>query len=142
MMANKKILIVDDSLVIIRTLSMKLNAAGFQVVSAEDGGTAVSAVRREKPDAILLDINFPPDVSHGGGVPWDGFLIMDWIRRLDEGRDVPVIFITSGDPGKFRERSLAAGAVSFFKKPIDCDKLIATIRAAIICRQENAYAIR
>ena len=83
-MDKKKILIVDDSVIILKTLSMKLTVSGYQVLTATDGGTAVSIVRRERPDLIVLDISFPPDVGHGGGVPWDGFLIMNWMKRLDE----------------------------------------------------------
>src|SRR5207237_4674832 len=93
----------------------------------EDGAAAVSAVRRQKPDLILLDISFPPDVAHGGGVPWDGFLILSWLRRLDEGKDVPVVFITANDVAKHKSRALAMGAVSFFRKPLAANQLLAVI---------------
>jgi CheY-like chemotaxis protein len=122
---------VDDSVVILKTLSMKLKNCGYDVLTAPDGGTAVSIVRREKPDLVLLDISFPPDVAHGGGVAWDGFLIMDWLRRLDEGKDIPIIIITGGDPEKLKERAMAAGAIGFFQKPINNDDLIASIRDTI-----------
>src|SRR6267143_2497954 len=101
-MNRKKILVVDDSPVILKALSMKLTAAGYDVLTAEDGGGAVSLARREKPDLILLDISFPPDVAHGGGVAWDGFLIMNWLRRLDEGKHIPIMIISGGDPEKFK----------------------------------------
>jgi CheY-like chemotaxis protein len=130
-MDRKKILIVDDSAIIIRALSMKLKSCGYEVLTAVDGSEAVSAARLNKPDLILLDINFPPDVSHGGGVAWDGFLIMDWMRRLDEARTIPVIIITGGDPAKYKERAIAAGAVSFFQKPIDNEKLLEAIQQAL-----------
>jgi CheY-like chemotaxis protein len=126
-MSRKKILVVDDNQVILRTMSMKLTSEGYDVVTAEDGSEAVSAVRRERPDLILLDISFPPDVAHGGGLAWDGFLIMQWLRRLDEGKDIPIIVITGGDPVKYKDRALAAGAVSFFHKPIDNDELLAIV---------------
>src|SRR5258708_2036086 len=91
---GKKVLIVDDSPIIIKTLSNRLRAEGYHVLPAADGSTAVSTVRQERPDLILLDINFPPDVAHGGGVPWDGFLILNWVRRMDEAVNTPVIIIT------------------------------------------------
>src|SRR5205085_1894309 len=90
----KKILVVDDSPVILKTLSMKLTGAGYEALVAEDGGTAVSLVRNERPDLVILDISFPPDVGHGGGIPWDGFLILEWLRRLDEAKHIPFIIIT------------------------------------------------
>jgi two-component system response regulator GlrR len=130
-MNGKKILIVDDNVIILKTVSMKLAANGYEVCTAEDGAGAVGAVRRVKPDLILLDLSFPPDVAHGGGVPWDGFLIMDWLRRLEEAKGIPIIVITGGDPVKFKDRALAAGAASFFHKPINNDELLTVIRKTL-----------
>lgn len=130
-MNRKKILVVDDSEVILKTMSMKLTSHGYNVVTAEDGGAAVSAVRKEKPDLILLDISFPPDVAHGGGIAWDGFGIMSWLQRLEEAKNIPIVVITGGEPEKFKARALAAGAVSFFHKPINNDDLLAVIRQTL-----------
>src|SRR5258708_32495903 len=107
---RKRILVVDDSPIILKTLSMKLKASGYDVLTAEDGAVAVSTARRERPDLILLDIAFPPDVAHGGGVPWDGFLIMDWLHRMDEAKNIPIVIITGGDPERYKARSMAARA--------------------------------
>lgn len=127
-MNRKKILVVDDSLLILKLMSMKLTANGYEVVTAEDGGTAVSAARRDKPDLILLDLSFPPDVAHGGGVAWDGFLIMNWLQRFNETRNIPIVVITGGDPAICKDRALADGAVSFFHKPINNDEVLTVIR--------------
>ena len=126
-----KILIADDNVVILKTLSIKLKSKGYEVRTAMDGSTAVSCVRRERPDLIILDINFPPDVAHGGGIPWDGFLILDWLRRMDEARNTPVIFITSGESAKFRERAQAMGAVAFFQKPVNHEELLHVIHDTV-----------
>ena len=123
-----KILVADDNVVILKALSIKLKSAGYEVRTAMDGSTAVSCVRRDRPDLIILDINFPPDVAHGGGISWDGFLILDWLRRIDEVRDTPIIFITSGESAKFREKAMAAGAIAFFQKPINQEEMISVIR--------------
>ena len=130
-MNRKKILIVDDSEVILKTVSMKLTASGFDVVTAHDGSEAVSAVRREHPDLIMVDISFPPDVAHGGGVPWDGFLIMNWVKRLDEAVGVPFVVITGGDEENLKRRALAAGATAFFHKPLDHDELVNVIKRTL-----------
>ncbi len=130
-MNRKRILIVDDSAIILKTLSMKLTSSGYEVLTAPDGGTAVSLVRRERPDLILLDISFPPDVAHGGGVAWDGFLIMNWLRRMDEAKNIPIMIITGAEPEKFKERAIAAGAIGFFQKPINNEELLASIRETI-----------
>jgi CheY-like chemotaxis protein len=122
------VLVVDDNEVIQRTLAMKLKASGYDVMTASDGSQALSTVRRKRPDLILLDISFPPDVAHGGGVPWDGFRIIEWFKRMDEVKGVPIIIITAGEAAQFKDRALAAGAAAFFHKPIDNDELLATIQ--------------
>ena len=134
-MNRKKILVVDDNPVIVSALSLKLTSAGYDVIAATDGSEAVSAVRKEKPDLILLDISFPPDVAHGGGVPWDGFIIIEWLRRIEEAKNVPVIVITGSDTQKYRERALATGAIGFFHKPVDNDGLLDVIKKTL---SENA----
>jgi CheY-like chemotaxis protein len=126
-----KILVADDNVVVLKTVAIKLKSAGYEVRTAMDGSTAISCVRRERPDLIILDINFPADVSRGGGIAWDGFLILDWLRRIDEVRDTPIIFITSGEPAKFRDKALSTGAVAFFQKPIDQDEMITVIRHTV-----------
>jgi CheY-like chemotaxis protein len=125
---GKKILVVDDNEIVIKTISLKLQGAGYQVVTAMDGSEAVAAARHENPDLILLDISFPPDV---GGVPWDGFRIMEWFHRLDTARKIPVIIITGNEDTQTKDRATSAGAVAFFQKPIEHDYLLKVIRATL-----------
>jgi CheY-like chemotaxis protein len=127
----KKILIVDDSDVMLRALSHKLTGEGYSTLTAADGSAAVSVVRAEKPDLIVLDIGFPPDVAHGGGMFQDGFAIFGWLRRMEEGKDVPVIVITGSKQEEFKKRSMAAGAIAFFQKPFENEDLVEAIRKAI-----------
>ena len=124
----KKILVVDDNEVVIKTITLKLQGAGYQVIAAMDGSEAVSLARKENPDLILLDISFPADV---GGVPWDGFRIMEWFHRLDSARKIPVIVITGSEEPKTKERATAAGAVAFFQKPVEHDYLLKVVRATL-----------
>jgi CheY-like chemotaxis protein len=126
--APAKILVVDDNEVIVKTICLKLKGAGYQVATAQDGAEAMSIVRMEKPDLILLDITFPPDVA---GVPWDGFRIMEWLHRVDESRKIPIIIITGGDDVKNKERAMASGAVAFFHKPINHDDLLKVVRSTL-----------
>ena len=124
----KKILVVDDNEIVIKTITLKLRGAGYQVITAMDGSEAVAMARKEKPDLILLDISFPADV---GSVPWDGFRIMEWFLRLDAAKKIPIIIITGSEDPKFRDRATAAGAVAFFQKPIEHDYLLKVIRATL-----------
>ena len=127
-MAAEKILVVDDSIVVVKALQLKLARAGLQVTTATDGSAALAAVRRERPDLIVLDINFPPDVGHGGGIAWDGFLIMQWLGRIEEAKDIPIVIITGQKSDSCREQAMKAGARAFLTKPVDHNALIGTIR--------------
>jgi len=124
----KKILVVDDNEIIIKTITLKLQGAGYTVIAAMDGSEAVAMARTENPDLILLDISFPADV---GGVPWDGFRIMEWFHRLDSSKKIPVIVITGSEDPKTKERATAAGAVAFFQKPLEHDYLLKVVRATL-----------
>jgi CheY-like chemotaxis protein len=124
----KKILVVDDNEIILKTISLKLQGAGYQVITALDGSEAVAAARKERPDLILLDISFPPNV---GGVEWDGFRMMEWFHRLETAKKIPVIIITGSEELRDKERAVAIGAVAFFSKPLDHDDLIKVIRATL-----------
>src|SRR5262249_1004225 len=97
---------------------------------ATEGAIAVSTARQEKPDLIVLDINFPPEVG-AAGLQWNGFTIMQWMRRFQEASAIPVIIITSGEPEKFKDKALAAGAAAFFQKPINNQEFLMTVRRLI-----------
>jgi CheY-like chemotaxis protein len=124
---SEKILIVDDDPVVVKALSLRLTSKGFAVCSAADGPEAVKSVREQKPKLILLDINLPQDM----GVAWDGFRIIEWLRHMDEARNIPILVISGGAADKFQSRALAAGAAGYFQKPVDHELLFATIRKTL-----------
>ena len=125
---KKKILVVDDNEVVLKTVSLKLQGCGYQIITALDGTEAVAAARREIPDLILLDLSFPPEVD---GVPWDGFRIMEWFHRLDSAKKIPIIVISGLEDVKYKERATASGAVAFFNKPINHDDLLKVVRTTL-----------
>jgi len=127
---RKVILVVDDNLVFQKAMLMKLRAQGYDVMTAEDGSAALAAIGRLKPDLILLDLNFPPDVANGGGLGWDGFLILRWLRRM-QGVEVPVIAVTGGDLDLYRENCKEAGILALLAKPVDEALLVTKIRAVL-----------
>jgi DNA-binding response OmpR family regulator len=130
-MGRKIILIIDDNLVFQKAMVMKLRAYGYDVMTAEDGSAALGAIARVKPDLILLDLNFPPDVANGGGLGWDGFLILRWLRRMSEAACVPVIAVTAGDLNLYREHCKEAGILDLLPKPLDHELLLSKIRTVL-----------
>jgi len=120
----KKILVVDDNPMVLETLTLILRSRNYEVLTASGGSTAVNIIRTQKPDAILLDLSFPDDF---GNVPWDGFRIMEWLKRLDDTAKTPIFIISSSDPAKYVARAQELGAVGFFRKPVAHDELLATL---------------
>jgi CheY-like chemotaxis protein len=124
----KKILVVDDNEIVTKTITLKLQGAGYKVLTAMDGAAAMNVARNENPDLILLDLSFPPDV---GGVPWDGFRIMEWFMRLNTTKKIPIIVITGSEDPEDRQRATSTGAVAFFQKPLEHDYLLKVVRATL-----------
>ncbi|MGH7972793.1 MAG: response regulator [Limisphaerales bacterium] len=119
-----QVLVVDDDPVILNTTASRLKAAGYQVATAVDGSEAISALSSQKPQFILVDINFPPDISNGGVPSWDGFRLMSWLRGLANTRDARYIVISGDDSDAARQQARKAGAVAFFPKPINHQELL------------------
>jgi CheY-like chemotaxis protein len=118
-------LVVDDNEIVVKTITLKLQGAGYKVIPATNGSEAVALVRKEGPDLILMDISFPAEVS---GM-WDGLQIMQWLNRLDT--KIPVIVITGSVEPKTKERATAAGAVAVFQKPVENEQLLEAVRATL-----------
>ena len=127
-MSKQKIMIIEDDQDQAKGLGMRLKMNGYDVVNASDAITAISAIRKEEPNLILLDIGLP------GG---DGFLVLQRIKKLMISF-APIIVLSGRDPEQNEEKSLAAGAVAFFQKPADNDELLATIKSALQPKQETA----
>jgi len=132
--------VVDDDRVILKTLSLVLSQNGYQVLTAADGPEAAGIVSEKKPDLIVLDLLFPPDAMNVGGALQDGFFIMEWLRRMGEAGDIPIIMISADGSSKIRKRALEAGVVAFFPKPVDRPALLATIRDTLDKRMTDALS--
>jgi DNA-binding response OmpR family regulator len=112
---------VDDDRDVQVLLHRKLTKAGFDVVFAEDGISATKVARAEIPDIILLDVRLP------GG---DGFRVLERVRHLIPLAGVPIVAVSACTPD-MAQRMLDEGADAFVPKPIDPDRLIATIHGVL-----------
>jgi CheY-like chemotaxis protein len=126
-MGNGKILIAENSRRDMEELTRILVNDGYEVLQAFDGAETVSAARCHQPNIILLNTNFPPDVSHGGGALTDGFLIIQWLKRMEELAGVRIILMTDENAEPLQARARAAGAVGLFQKPINQEALLGTL---------------
>lgn len=115
---HKTILVADDDVGLLRALTVRLEAEGYQVVEAQDAVQAVSVARRSNPDLLILDINMPAG---------DGFTIQQRIRAIDELHGVPVIYLTGERSTRVSYGAREAGACAVLYKPLDTDRLIITV---------------
>jgi CheY-like chemotaxis protein len=128
-----KVLVIDDNPIIQRTIYFALRDRGNKVLFSGEIAEALNVVRQERPNLILLDINFPPDASTGGGGVRDGFWALEWMRRMDEVKNVPIVIISSDDPTTASPRAQAAGADAYLHKPINKEMLILTVAELLKC---------
>lgn len=125
---GKKVLVVDDDPVFLKAASMKLDAEGYEVITALEGSEAIQTARKSKPDILVLDVNLTRDVS---GVVWDGFSVMAWMQRFDDLKNIPVVIATSGDPASYTKKAFSAGASAFFHKRLDPRLLITMVSRSL-----------
>jgi DNA-binding response OmpR family regulator len=122
---DKTVLVVDDDPLFLKITSARLQADGYEVITASDGCEGIQAARRKKPDIVVLDVNLPQDVS---GVPWDGMRLITWMKRFEDLKNIPVVMVTAaGDPAKYTRLALGAGALAFFHKKMDPAHLLAMV---------------
>jgi DNA-binding response OmpR family regulator len=126
-----KILLVDDNLVIQRTVALALKNKGYEVCIAADISTTLSTVRQEKPDLILLDLTFPLDPANVGGPSQDGLFVIQWLQRTPEAKNIPIIIISGQDPAKYKDHISNAGIAACFRKPLNHGELLSTINEAL-----------
>lgn len=118
----KTVLLVDDDNTILLGTGVRLKSMGYTVYTAKDAVSAVSAVRKNEPDVVVLDISLPAG---------DGFLVADRLQNLVGSAATPIIFITASDNPALRERAKKLGAVGFLKKPFDATSLADAIESAL-----------
>jgi two-component system response regulator MprA len=116
---SQKIQVVDDDRAVLSGLRRSLTHEGYQVVTAEDGDSALSVAAAETPDLIILDVMLP-------GL--DGLTICGRLRAMGLG---PVLMLTARDTVPDRVAGLDQGADDYLVKPFAMDELLARIRALL-----------
>ena len=109
-----RILYVEDDPPSRMLVSQVLQAAGYEVVEAQDGMTGIRLAQESQPDLILMDINMP-------GL--DGYAAATKIKGMPGLSDTPIIAVTANVLEGDQERALTAGCDGYLPKPIDVDAL-------------------
>jgi DNA-binding response OmpR family regulator len=127
-MAMKTILVVDDEPKIADLARDYLEHAGFAVRVAGDGNAALIAIRRDRPDLVVLDLGLP------------GLDGLDVTRSIRRDSNLPVIMLTARDDELDKLLGLELGADDYLTKPFSPRELVARVRAVL--RRADAAAER
>lgn len=114
MASANQVLVVDDNLDVIESLSAMLQCHGYETAVAHNGYEACDWVRDAMPRAIIMDL----------GMPWmDGFGAVRAIRRMPGAESLPIIALTGSSDSDSAKKAVAAGFSQHFSKPLNFDHL-------------------
>jgi two-component system response regulator MprA len=116
---SARILVIEDDEAILKLIRRSLAYEGYQVVTATDGPSGLTAARDNPPDLVVLDLMLP------------GLDGMEVCRRLRSGGPTPIIILTAKDSINDRVMGLDMGADDYMVKPFNLDELLARVRALL-----------
>ncbi|MFL5565213.1 MAG: response regulator, partial [Gemmatimonadaceae bacterium] len=118
--AGKTILVVDDDVRNIFSLTSMLEDHGMNVRFAENGAQALEELKKDpNVDVVLMDVMMPE---------MDGYETTKSIRRMDQFKALPIIALTAKAMKGDREKCIAAGASDYITKPVDTEQLLSLLR--------------
>jgi DNA-binding response OmpR family regulator len=121
-MARRKVIIVDDDRDTREMLRLALSLEGYEVTEASNGLRLISSLHVDRPDLVILDVM----------MSWiDGFELCRSIKKNDQFKDIPVLFLSARKSGDDQRRGLDAGACEYFTQPVQVDKLISRVQELI-----------
>jgi CheY-like chemotaxis protein len=120
-----KVLYVEDNDDNVYMLKMRLELLDFEVLAAEDGEKGCEMAVTERPDVILMDLEMPII---------DGWEATRRLKGNPKTHDIPIIALTAHALAGEREKAIAAGCDEFDTKPIEFDRLVATVRRLLARR--------
>jgi CheY-like chemotaxis protein len=121
-----KVLYVEDNEDNVYMLKMRLELLeDFEVLTAEDGENGCAMALSERPDIILMDLEMPRV---------DGWEATRRLKDDPRTRDIPIIALSAHALAGEREKALAAGCDEFDTKPIEFERLVATLRRVLAAR--------
>ena len=124
-----KLLYVEDNDDNVYMLKMRLELLDeFEVVTAEDGEKGCALARSEQPDIILMDLEMPVV---------DGWEATRRLKADPQTRGIPIIALSAHALAGEREKALAAGCDEFDTKPIEFERLLATVRRVLAARRRE-----
>jgi len=119
---SQRILVVDDDRQIVRLVQSYLQQSGFTVLTAYDGEEALHAIRREKPDLVVLDLMLPQR---------DGWDIVRIVRSDESLAATPILMLTARVEDVDKILGLELGADDYLTKPFNPQEVVARVKAIL-----------
>ena len=119
MTEKKRILVVDDELDMLMVIKLRLEASGYEVVTATDGLEGLNTARRVKPDLIVLDVMLPK---------MNGYKVSRFLKYDEEYKHIPIIMLTALAGEEDRSTGIETGANAYITKPFETQELVDTVR--------------
>ena len=116
---SKRILVVDDEKDIADTLRFRLEANGYEVVTAYDGQDGLNKAKTVSPDLIVLDLMLPKI---------DGYKVCRMLKFDETYKHIPIILFTARVQESDRQTGVKVGADAYITKPFDATVLLAKIK--------------
>lgn len=116
----KTILLIDDSALLLRTIKGMLK--GYDVKMAKTGSEAVEIIEKKRPDLIFLDYDMPVI---------DGKMTFKMIRGTDNGKDIPIVFLTGVKDKPHIEAVLELKPAGYILKPAEQEKILSTVHGIL-----------
>ena len=113
------VLVVDDEIAIAKLIKFVLESNGYEVRIADDGESALGAIKDRKPDLMVLDLMLPT-IS--------GFDVLQSIREEMKIIDLPVIVLTCRGQKEDRDKAIKLGATEYLTKPFSPTSLVNTLK--------------
>jgi two-component system alkaline phosphatase synthesis response regulator PhoP len=120
--SDERVLIVDDESAIRLICRLNLGSSGFATLEAEDGDSALSMARAERPDLILLDVMLPGK---------DGWQVAEELASAAETREIPILFLSARSDRTDESRGYELGGVGYITKPFDPNEMTERVRDVI-----------
>ncbi len=121
-MATSRILVADDDVAVLESVTWLLQENGYEVVPANGGVACLEQLEKRSPDLLLLDIQMPDA---------DGCQLLERIKSEERWRDLPVLMLSAQPPEEASVRSLGLGAADFIRKPYRPRELLARVQAQL-----------
>ncbi len=115
---KKRILLIEDEQDIITTVAFRLEAEGYEVITAMDGEDGLDKAKKERPDLILLDLMLPK---------MNGYRICVLLKGDSEFNSIPIIIFTARAQEADRKKVEEVGADAYITKPFEASVLLAKI---------------